>query len=411
MFHLIRRKATRYSRRKRVKMEQDPATIVNVGSGDESDSELMNEDDGGRSSSVSSAAVSTHPHDDFNNNTSFDQATTTTTTAALVANNQFQLIYGCLQDQARTHSSQPVHMQETGHAAAAAGLSTATPDNYMRNVCSNQLVQTDNSNYGAPPPSNMVQENTERDGVLLAHHSPAAGAWNVATQQHHHRHHHHQQQQHQHPSLDPRIASMREQELRAQIVHLRQAYQQMTRDLTAQINGAYGMIEAQSRRIQSLEAALAKSNMGMTHPHEYMTPYVEPTSSFMQMNHHPQRQQQQQPQPTSSASTTLSHTSNLYTPHLYNDNSPPLPDNRASAQQISGVKPTSVKVENLAILSTAPSSQDWVSVYSTSNPSNASNAPSVSSPAAIVVVQTAHTADQSSSTFNSDASKYTRGMI
>ncbi|KAI8365218.1 HSF-type DNA-binding-domain-containing protein [Radiomyces spectabilis] len=67
LFHLIRRKGVRCSRRKRAKSEEDPETILNLGSGDESDNDEMGspsqqDEDGMRSSSASSPSPSVPQH-------------------------------------------------------------------------------------------------------------------------------------------------------------------------------------------------------------------------------------------------------------------------------------------------------------------------------------------------------------
>ncbi|KAI8077466.1 HSF-type DNA-binding-domain-containing protein [Thamnidium elegans] len=87
LFHLIRRKATRYSRKKRAKTEEDPETILNLGSADESESEenvvlIINQDDR-RCSSSASSVNQTMPID-YNNSSSqlqlgFDQTIVTET--------------------------------------------------------------------------------------------------------------------------------------------------------------------------------------------------------------------------------------------------------------------------------------------------------------------------------------------
>ncbi|KAI9259996.1 HSF-type DNA-binding-domain-containing protein [Helicostylum pulchrum] len=94
LFHLIRRKATRYSRKKRAKTEEDPETILNLGcSGDESECEenvvlIINGED--RRCSSSASSMNQTLAIDYNNNSSsqlqlgFDPTLVTETVAVVV---------------------------------------------------------------------------------------------------------------------------------------------------------------------------------------------------------------------------------------------------------------------------------------------------------------------------------------
>lgn len=173
-------------------MNEDPETIVNVGSGDESDNDF--DRDNRRSSSVSSSV-----HQE--NHSSGQQQ-------------QQQQPFGVIYN--KNMQEQPRQVEEPLVPPAAA----ATP--------------SDAESY-------TVQEGREGSGTVVE--------WRP----------------YQPTSSYPPPPQQQDQDLRAQVIQLTQAYQRMTKTYAAQIKGAYDLIEAQNRRIYALEVAHAKSQMVAYH--------------------------------------------------------------------------------------------------------------------------------------------------
>lgn len=196
---MIRRKATRYSRKKRAKasVEEDPETILPLGSGDESeidnDNQNMillvnndpNEDQERRLSSASSVTQSMHPVD-YTSSTS-----------------QLQLGF-----------QEP----ET---------STTNSPNHMHHL---PLLQ-DNT----PTITDLTSDNADHTMTVMHHQ--------------HHQQQQQQQQQHQEPL-------MHDQGLQSQIDHIERQYQRMQSNYQKQLNLAHIQINEQKARIQQLETAL-----------------------------------------------------------------------------------------------------------------------------------------------------------
>ncbi|KAI8149150.1 HSF-type DNA-binding-domain-containing protein [Fennellomyces sp. T-0311] len=211
LFHLIRRKAARYPRRKRVKIDEDPATIVNVGSGDESDTNT-NFDERRRSSSVSSTAVSQQP-----------PAPPSQDNSNYSNNQDFQMMYDGLPEL----PSQSISLQEQKQ-----------PQHQQQSPSPYNPPGEDSEAYTPPVPEPMswVQRN------------------NPPPQ----------------PPPQPLDRSIILQEdLRSHVSQLSQICQGMRKSFDFQIRRAYKLIEDQERRIQALEAeqqAIRGPHLQQQHP-------------------------------------------------------------------------------------------------------------------------------------------------
>ncbi|CAO3652961.1 unnamed protein product [Mucor fragilis] len=242
LFHLIRRKATRYSRKRKVKAsnEEDPETILNLGSADESEIDdesqenmilLVNnndEQDGRRSSSVSSVTQSLQ-HIDYHPTSSqlqlgFSEPVTvaTTTTTAATSTHSPRMV---------NHSAMPLVVDTNISMAPSNDYHALTAPTlaHNNNRSSSAILQDDLSSDNA---DDRVMEN----GLVVS-----------MPQQHHH-HRFEQPQLHQ--------PVMREQELRMQLYHMKQQYEKMHSCFKEQLSTAQIQIDEQQIRIQQLEGAL-----------------------------------------------------------------------------------------------------------------------------------------------------------
>ncbi|KAL7315698.1 hypothetical protein PS15m_004880 [Mucor circinelloides] len=244
LFHLIRRKATRYSRKRKVKTsnDEDPETILNLGSADESEIDeesqenmilLVNnndEQDGRRSSSVSSVTQSMQ-HIDYNPTSSqlqlgFSEPATvaTTTTATATSTNSPRIV---------NHTAVPLVVDTNINITTSNGYhSMATPTlAHNNNHNTNTILQEDLS-------SDNADDRIIDNGLV------------VNMQQQHHHHHFELPQQQLHQPL------MRDQELRMQLYHMKQQYEKMHAYFKEQLSTAQIQIDGQQIRIQQLEGAL-----------------------------------------------------------------------------------------------------------------------------------------------------------
>ncbi|KAK4514523.1 uncharacterized protein ATC70_002121 [Mucor velutinosus] len=244
LFHLIRRKATRYSRKRKAKAsnEEDPETILNLGSADESEIDeesqenmvlLVNngdEQDGRRSSSVSSVTQSLQ-HIDYNSASSQLQlgfsepvtvtATATTTTTAI---NSPRMV---------NHSAMPLVVDTNINI---------TPSNDYHAMTTPTLAHNSNHNSNTILQDDLSSDNAD-DKII------DTGLVVSMQQQHHHQFEQPQQQQLHQPV-------MRDQELRMQLYHMKQQYEKMHAYFREQLSTAQIQIDEQQIRIQQLEGAL-----------------------------------------------------------------------------------------------------------------------------------------------------------
>ncbi|GAN09569.1 heat shock factor protein 3-like [Mucor ambiguus] len=265
LFHLIRRKAARYSRKRKVKAsnEEDPETILNLGSADESEIDeesqenmilLVNNNDeqeGRRSSSVSSVTQSLQ-HIDYNPASSQLQlsfsepvtvATTTATTAA--ATNSPRMV---------NHPAMPLVVDTNINMA---------PSNDYHGMTTPTLAHNSNHNANTILQDDLSSDNADdriiNNGLVVS-----------MQQQHHHRFEQPQQQQLHQPV-------MRDQELRMQLYHMKQQYEKMQAYFREQLSTAQIQIDKQQIRIQQLEGAL-----GITkHPVKQGTIQQPATGGYM----------------------------------------------------------------------------------------------------------------------------------
>ncbi|KAF1798040.1 heat shock factor-type transcription factor [Mucor lusitanicus] len=217
LFHLIRRKTPRYSRRKRPRTEaeeeeeeeEDPETILNLGSGDESDTHHEDNDSAvhhgsssldGRRCSASSASSSSYntlmqPYNQQAPQYHHPSATTTPTDILFDTNPQQQHMYPPLFTNALTS---PISTLEETHTA-----------------------------YGHPVQST----------------APTAATTFASTLSHL-------------PQMTEQAMAQDEEQLKAQVVQLRKSYLRMYKILTGEVGKAFNLVEVQRSRIEFLEGSL-----------------------------------------------------------------------------------------------------------------------------------------------------------
>ncbi|KAI8875573.1 hypothetical protein K501DRAFT_63922 [Backusella circina FSU 941] len=215
LFHLIRRKAARYSRRKRSKVEEDPETILNVGSGDESDGEqspqLNNSNEESlRSPSVSPASENMQP-------------------ISTTSSSQLQLTYS---DPAHTTLTTGLHAPAESPAEHNSLQSIPEEHIQIQNQQQQQQHPPTHHHHHPPVPSQQQQQNQptqeKLDDMIVTSPTPL-------------------------PQSDP---LMRDQELRFQLYHMKRDYENMRSYFDEQLNSAQIQIDEQHLHIQQLETAL-----------------------------------------------------------------------------------------------------------------------------------------------------------
>lgn len=243
LFHLIRRKATRYSRKRKTKPsnDEDPETILNLGSADESEIDEENQENmillvnneehhDHRSSSVSSVTQSMQPIDcnptssQLQLGFSEPAAVTTTTMATAISTNSPRLA---------NHTIPLVVNTNINMTTANDYHSMATPPLAHNNNNNTTILQQDDL------PSDNADDRILDNGLVV----------NMQHQQQQH-HHFEQQQQQLHQPL------MHNQELRLQLYHMKQHYEKMHVYFKEQLSTAQVQIDEQKIRIQQLEGAL-----------------------------------------------------------------------------------------------------------------------------------------------------------
>ncbi|CEP17084.1 hypothetical protein [Parasitella parasitica] len=253
LFHLIRRKATRYSRKRKVRApnEEDPETILNLGSADESELDEENQEnmilivsnDGRRSSSVSSATQSLQPIDydstssqlqlDFPEPVTVTKTTITTTTSA---NSPRIMVPAAI----------PLTVDTNNNMPATNEYHTMATPTLAHSANSSHMLQQDDL-----PSSDNADDRIIDDGLIVNMQQRQQQVQQQQQQQHFDQQQQQQQQQQQlHQPL------MRGQELRLQLYHMKQHYEKMHTYFKEQLNSAQIQIDEQQIRIQQLEGAL-----------------------------------------------------------------------------------------------------------------------------------------------------------
>ncbi|KAI8636265.1 HSF-type DNA-binding-domain-containing protein [Parasitella parasitica] len=272
LFHLIRRKATRYSRKRKTKAsnDDDPETILNLGSADESELDEENQEnmilivsndehDGRRSSSASSATQSMQPID-YDSTSSQLQlgfqepvtVTTTTTTTTTSTNSPRILNPKAIPLTVDTNINMPA--TNDYHAMATPTLVHSSINTHM--------LQRDDL-----PPSDNADDRIIDNGLVVN--------MQQKQQQLQHQQHFEQQQKLHQPLL-------RGQELRLQLYHMKQHYEKMHAYFKEQLSTAQIQIDEQQIRIQHLEGAL-----GITKQSVKQSTIQEPAAAGGYMSTHP----------------------------------------------------------------------------------------------------------------------------
>ncbi|CAO3609816.1 unnamed protein product [Mucor hiemalis] len=239
LFHLIRRKATRYSRKKRVKLEEeDPETILNLGSGDESDAGGHGDDSNIFSADAEDENIVLHINQDDSTN---DQLCSSSASSV-------------------THSI-PLEYN------TMALLESTTTNNNSNNNSNNLLLIEDTS---AHTPSVIPDDlDTINSNRIELHHSNAINENNTIT---------------------------RENELRLQLYHMKRHNEEVQNYFEEQLRCAQIKIDSQRLRIQQLEETLRVTKqpnlkLNTTTPNGYMctTAAIPNNSSFnyLHLSHSP----------------------------------------------------------------------------------------------------------------------------
>ncbi|KAI8989575.1 HSF-type DNA-binding-domain-containing protein [Pilobolus umbonatus] len=213
LFHLIRRKTPRYSRRKRSKTDEDPDTILNTGSGDESDNEDT-VDPGDRrqsGSSVSSTVILQQP------NISAD------------------------------YKNPPLHMIFENPQEIDLPEDTTPSYLYPSNLQLSTSPEINTTHFSPPIKDESEGEFEQADD-----------------NDNNNNNHHHPHDLMMHHSLT------QEEELRSQMLQLRRGYLRMYKFLTDEVNKAYNIVEIQRSRIEFLESSLRNNLKERQNPSHFI---------------------------------------------------------------------------------------------------------------------------------------------
>lgn len=266
LFHLIRRKTPRYSRRKRARTEdeEDPETILTIGSGDESDTHHEDNDSAVHQSSgslderrrsTSSASSSSFTLQQYVPPPSYHHTMSTTTTPTDNILFDQQQMYPPLFNNALTS---PISVLEESNPTA----------------------------YGQP--SQQQQQQQQQLASTLSHL----------------------------PLMTEQTMTHDEEQLKAQIIQLRKSYLRMYKILTGEVSKAFNLIDVQRSRIEFLEGSVRQQQQQMridTSSYQYNpilhtapnTPVYHPSLSTPSTNQNFLFPAHNKDEPTHSPTTTM----------------------------------------------------------------------------------------------------------
>lgn len=245
---MIRRKATRYSRKKRVKAEEDPETILNLGSGDESDAAGGHGDDSNIfSADAEDENIVLHINQDDSTN---DQLCSSSASSV-------------------THSVPLEYNAMAPLESTTTNTNSTTANNNNNNNNNNLLLIEDTSSH---TPSVIPEDlDTINSSRIELHHSNA---------------------------INENTTITRENELRLQLYHMKRHSEEVQTYFEEQLRCAQIKIDGQRLRIQQLEETLRITKqpnlkLNTTAPNGYMctttsaTPGNSSFNNYLHLSHSP----------------------------------------------------------------------------------------------------------------------------
>ncbi|KAL9545695.1 hypothetical protein MBANPS3_007031 [Mucor bainieri] len=235
LFHLIRRKTPRYSRRKRPRTEEgeddeeeeeDPETILNIGSGDdESDTHHEDNDSAG--------------HHHHHASSSMDERRCSASSASSSSYTLLQTYQQQQQHQASLLSSVPPPQYHSTMSTSA----TTTPTDMLFDTNPQQhMYPPPLFNNALTSPISTLEDTSTAYGHPVQPTQPPAATF-ASTLSHL-------------PQLNEQTMAQDEEQLKAQVVQLRKSYLRMYKILTGEVNKAFNLVEVQRSRIEFLEGSL-----------------------------------------------------------------------------------------------------------------------------------------------------------
>lgn len=222
---MIRRKTPRYSRRKRPKTEEeDPETILNVGSGDDESEINVMEDEDTNSSSLDErrrSASSTSSSVTLHHQQQLQQHHQTGNSITEYKPRQLHMIFESPQE-LMNQNNDPAYLQVTQqqHSSSSSPQYCNFPSNSMNHQISPLPITADGSEV-----DNNEMNNDPHDLLLMQ-----------------------------------QTITQDEEQLRSQIVQLRRGYLRMYKILTGEVNKAFNLIDVQRSRIEFLENMLRNNH-------------------------------------------------------------------------------------------------------------------------------------------------------